>query len=90
VSRDSPLIEANPVVGIGHQAVESMVAELLGEKLQGYVPPTLSIPLGYVMPDARHRPWVFTKDTPVKSVTDDLVAAVIKYGVLYIEHSGHP
>lgn len=85
-SRQSPLVEVNPVVGVRHQAVESMVSDLLGEKPHGYAPPTLSISLGYVMPARSYQPWVFTVDTPVESVADDLVAAVTKYGVPYIEH----
>ncbi|WP_308930998.1 hypothetical protein [Arthrobacter sp. SLBN-112] len=85
-SRQSPLVEVNPVVGVRHVAVESMVAELLGEKPHGYAPPTLSVSLGYVMPARSYQAWVFTVDTPVESVADDLVAAVNEYGIPYFEH----
>ena len=85
-SRQSPLVEVNPVIGVRHVAVESIVAELLGEKPHGYASPTLSVSLGYVMPVRSYQAWVFTVDTPVESVADDLVAAVTEYGIPYFEH----
>ena len=44
-------VEVNPVIGIRHQAVERLVAELRHEKFHSYLPPTVSSPIGYVMPD---------------------------------------
>lgn len=87
-SRQSPDVEVNPVVGVRHHGVESMVSVLLGEKPHGYVPPTLSISLGYVMPPRSYRPWVFTADTPVEAVADELVTAVTEHGVPYMERHG--
>lgn len=87
-SRRSPVVEVNSVVGVRHQGVESMVSVLLGEKPHGYAPPTLSISLGYVMPARSYRPWEFTADTPVETVADDLVTAVTRYGVPYMERHG--
>lgn len=50
-------IEINPVVGVRHQEVEQIVAELRGEKFHKYVPPTVSTSLGYLMPEHRYRAW---------------------------------
>jgi hypothetical protein len=58
------VLEVNPVVGVRLQALERVVAELLGERFHGYIPPTVSVPLGYVMPEGRYRPWLFGRDAP--------------------------
>jgi|SRR5690349_15198614 hypothetical protein len=52
--------EVNPVIGIRHQRVEKMVADLRGDKFHAYLPPTISSPLGYLMPEARYRQWLVT------------------------------
>lgn len=49
----------NPVVGVRHQEVERIVADLRGEKFHAYIPPTVSTSLGYLMPEHRYRAWVF-------------------------------
>src|SRR5690606_27740771 len=43
------VLEINPVVGVRHQPIERLLAELRGEKAHPYVPPTLSVHLGYLM-----------------------------------------
>jgi hypothetical protein len=88
VGRRDGLVEVNPVVGVRHQTVEAMVAELLGEKVRGYVPPTLSSSLGYLMPGERYQPWTFGGDVPVASTAKRLAAAVVEYGMPYIERYG--
>src|SRR5690242_10447195 len=55
-------VEINPVVGVRHQAVERLVAELLGIKFHAYVPPTVCTPLGYLLPEARFRSWLFVRN----------------------------
>ena len=85
VGRGDGLVEVNPVVGVRHQALESLVAELLGVKPHGYVPATLSSSLGYLMPGARYRPWMFGGDVPLGGVADEMVADVAGHGVPYVE-----
>lgn len=41
-------LKVNPVVGVRHQPTETKVAELIGQKPHGYIPPTLSSPIGYL------------------------------------------
>lgn len=76
--------EVNPVVGIRHQGVERVVAELRNEKFHGYLPPTVSSPLGYLMPESRYRAWIVRVDDPGPSV-EDLVAAVSEYALPFME-----
>ena len=78
-------VEINPVFGVRHQALESLVAELLGAKTHCYIPATLSISLGYLMPNSKYRSWMFSGDSPVAGVADDLVAAVREYGPPYVK-----
>ena len=51
-------VEVNPVVGVRQQEVERVVAECRGEPLHPYQPPTVSTPLGYLLPPSRYRGWV--------------------------------
>lgn len=85
-SRHSPAgeFEVNPVVGIRHQGVERVVAELRGERFHAYQPPTVSSPLGYLMPGARYRAWTVSVDDPGASA-EDLVAAVREYALPFMK-----
>ena len=60
------------------------VAELRGERFHAYQPPTVSIPLGYLMPGARYRAWIVSVDDPNASV-EDLAAAVREYALPFME-----
>lgn len=68
-------VEINPVVGVRFQEVERIVAECRGEKLHAYQPPTISTPLGYLLPEARYRAWVCTPHDAASAAAD--MAAVI-------------
>ena len=81
-------VEVNPVVGVRHQVLETSVAELLRVKPHSYIPPTLSISLGYLMPNPTYRPWIFDREVPVAVVADSLVEAVVTYGSVYAEMHG--
>lgn len=74
----------NPVVGVRHQGVEKVVAELRGEKYHGYVPPTVSSPLRYLMPVDERREWVLKKDGGDEAVADHLAGAVERFGCQFI------
>ena len=77
-------VEVNPVVGIRHQGIERVVAELRGEKFHEYQPPTVSTPLGYVMPGSRYRAWILGAGSPEAS-SEDLVTSVASYGLPFME-----
>ena len=42
------VLEINPVVGVRNQALEKLLAALLNEEFHPFVPPTISINLGYL------------------------------------------
>lgn len=85
VNRQDGLLEVNPVVGVRHQALERVVADLLCEKFHEYAPPTVSVHLGYVMPEHRYRPWLFGGDMSVQEVIGEMVGAILSYGVPFME-----
>ncbi|MEO5535511.1 MAG: hypothetical protein ABIR17_10315 [Pseudolysinimonas sp.] len=77
-------VEVFPVVGVRHQGIERIVAELRGEKFHPYLPPTVSSPLGQLMPDMRYKAWAIgPNDIDTKS--DEVVAAIEKFGVPFME-----
>ena len=85
VSRGDGLLEVNPVVGVRHQALERVVADLLGERFHDYIPPTVSVHLGYVMPEGRYRPWLFGGDVPVGDVAAEMVGAIVAYSLPFMD-----
>ncbi len=80
VNRADALLEVNPVIGVRHQELERIVAELLGQKFHRYNPPTISIHLGYLMPEGRYRPWLFGDEKPVSDAASEMVQAIDAYG----------
>lgn len=85
VGRGDGLVEINPVVGVRHQALEALIAELLGRKRHGYIPATLSSSIGYLMGDSSYRAWMFGGNVPVRDVAEELVSAVAKHGLPYMQ-----
>lgn len=77
------VVEVNPVVGVRHQGVERMVAELMGVKFDAYRPPTVSSPIGYLMPGRRYRAWRVDTAAPGEPARE-LVEAVLTYGVPFM------
>jgi hypothetical protein len=76
-------LEINPVVGVRHQRVERVVAELRSERFHAYVPPTFSSPIGYLMPQARYRAWVLPASGGGDSTTE-MSAAIAAYGLPFM------
>lgn len=75
-------VEVNPVVGIRHQDIERIVAELRGDRFHPYLPPTVNTPLGYLMPGSRYKAWLL--DTSDVAGEDNLVRAVAAYGLSFM------
>ncbi len=76
-------VEINPVVGVRHQGIERLVAELRKETFHAYQPPTISTPLGYLLPESRYRAWIFAPDRSA-STARDMVSAIERYGVSFM------
>jgi hypothetical protein len=83
VTRNDGLLEINVVVGIRHQGIERCLASLEGDKFHPYLPPTISLHLGYLMPEKHYHPWFF-RDDNVESQADAMVRAVEAYGLPFI------
>lgn len=77
-------VEVNPVVGVRHQDVERLVAELRGERYHSYLPPTVSIPLGYLFPEPRYRSWVLAPKGS-ELTAREMVSAIVEYGIPYMQ-----
>jgi hypothetical protein len=76
-------VEINPVIGVRFQEVERLVAECRGEKFHTYQPPTISIPLGYLMPQNKYKAWVFAPEG-AEHVAAEMVTAIAGYGVPFM------
>jgi hypothetical protein len=87
VNRTDKVIEINPVIGVRHQTLEKLVAELIGVKFQRYIPPTLSIHLGYLMPEQKYHPWLIQIIEPIISVqisAQEMASAIKEYGLPFM------
>jgi hypothetical protein len=73
-------VEINPVVGVRFQDVERIVAECRGVKFHAYEPPTISSPLGYVMPETSYKAWVFRTQASEK-VALEMTHAIKTHGL---------
>ncbi|MGE6757078.1 hypothetical protein ACQKGO_03610 [Corallococcus interemptor] len=76
-------VEINPVIGVRFQDVERLVAECRGEKFHAYQPPTISSPLGYLMPQKEYKAWVFTPENSEEMATD-MAHAITTHGVAFM------
>ncbi len=83
--RGEDRLEVNPVVGVRHQGVERVVAELRDRPFHAYQPPTVSMPLTYLTPAARYEPWLFDRGPAIPEVASALVRAVAEHGVPFMQ-----
>lgn len=86
--RSDGRVGINPVVGVRLERIEDIVAELMGEKGARFGP-TISTPLGYLMPEARYLEWLF-EPTPFdyESESQRMVKAVEVYGIPFMTENG--
>jgi hypothetical protein len=81
--REPGQVAVGPVVGVRHQAVERLVAELRRERFHEYVPPTVSTRIGYVTPARRDVAWEFGGQYGTEAEAD-LMAAVVDHGIPFM------
>jgi len=84
IRRDGRL-EVNPVIGIRHQPVERLVAQMTGEPFHEYIPPTLSTHLGYLSRENRYTPVLVGSEDQVASSIEQLVRSLLTYGGTFME-----
>jgi hypothetical protein len=83
--RGAGILEINPVIGVRNQQIERLVAELLGEAFDELIPPTLAGNVGYLSPANRYLPFLFTEDTAVEEIANQLSDAVKTYGIPFMK-----
>lgn len=77
-------VEINPVIGVRFQEVERLVAELRGAKFHAYAPPTVSTPIGYVMPEKKYKMWLFSRGRSDADVANDMANAIATHGIAFM------
>ncbi|MFB9312903.1 hypothetical protein [Nocardioides plantarum] len=83
------LVLVSPRVGVRHQGVHKIIADIRGEKFHPYLPPTVSIGLGYVMPDDSYKDWAVSEDPVSHAFVSEAVDAIERYGLSFMrEHCG--
>jgi hypothetical protein len=78
--RKEGILEINPVIGVRHQELEELLASLLHETFHPYVPPTISIALGYLTAEHRFKSWRFESGRNADAVAQTLVENVLEFG----------
>lgn len=78
-------VSIDPVIGVRHHPTERLLAELLEEQLHRYGPPTLSAPLGHVMPGHEHRPWLFLEGHDPAERARRMAWAVRSFGLPFMK-----
>jgi hypothetical protein len=74
----------NPVVGVRSQVVEMDVAMARGVKFHSYIPPSISTPLRYLMPEGNRVDWILVGEAGSDSeVAESVVRAISGYGIPY-------
>jgi hypothetical protein len=82
------VVEVWPKIGIRHQSVERILAELEGYRFHPYAPPTIGANLGYLMPANRWTTWtVDTADST--AAVRDLARAVRDHGMPFMRRNGN-
>lgn len=80
VKQKGNYVEINVVIGVRHQGVEKLVADLREFKFHKYAPPTFSIHFGYITPNKCYSPLVFTPDVKIDKIIDVFKGEFENYG----------
>jgi len=75
----------NPVVGVRHEPLERLVAELQQWECHPFSPPTVSSPIGYVTPEKRYLEWLFEYGPSLDIELSRMIKAIQIYGFAYME-----
>jgi hypothetical protein len=79
------MVGINPIVGVRSESIESLV-ERLSNQARARSAPTLSISLGYLMPEKRYLEWLF-EPQPFDYVSEakKVATAIQVYGLPFME-----
>lgn len=85
VRQGDGVVHVNPVVGVRHRGVETLIAELHpNEKPPRRMTPTISTSIGYLGPDRSFAQWDFHDEADLDRVGASLVDAVRTYGMPFM------
>jgi hypothetical protein len=79
------LLLVNPVVGIRHQPIEQIVAELRQERPHAYQPPTISLPLGSLRASQQAIPWACASRDEIRPTLEDMIEALQLVGIPFMK-----
>lgn len=78
----------NPVIGVRQSRIEELVSRLSGTPPHEYLPPSLSSPLGYLVPGRAEMPiWIVASASDVESTATSIVRGVADFGIPFIERN---
>ncbi len=84
---EADCVEVNPVMGLRHVAIESLIDEVLRLPKVAKYAMTIGASLGYLMPEPRYRPLLITNEIDAKQAAYDLALDVERYGLPFVrEH----
>jgi hypothetical protein len=78
--RGGGLMEINPVIGVRNQHLEKTLADIEGKKFDSYIPPTVCIHLGYLMPQNQYLPWYYEPGADDVATAQQMAASIEEYG----------
>ena len=84
-ARPGGAVAIAPTVGVHHPVVERLVHEFTETEGKPGITVTLARPLGYLLPEPTWRQWVYSPRESFDPVIDDMVDAIMRYGVPYME-----
>lgn len=82
--RGPGVLEINPVIGVKNQSVDQLVAELECRPFDLVSPFSVRTNVGYLSPQSKYLPFLFSNGGPIDGTVDELVEAVRMYGLPFI------
>lgn len=84
---EDSLITINPVIGVRSQRIEKLVSELKEIEFNSFGPPTISSPVGYLMPQKSYKTWTFRSEEKLarkEGTASEMASAIETYGIPYM------
>jgi len=85
--KENSMFAVNPVIGILHQQIERLVAELSGYEFDETNPATLSTNVGYLAPENSYFGFLFSENHPIDPDLEMLQRSVEIYGLPFMRRN---
>lgn len=85
--KSDPSIYVNVSLGVVHERIEGLLAQLLGQKPSMKMPATIGISLGYVTPENKYVMYQFGPEDEIEKRAHELAASVERYGLDWMKHN---